>query len=101
MILFYQSIHLSNLSLCLSACLSVCLSVYPSVRLSVLSVCLSMCLSYLSLCLSVYIFLYQSVKVIYCNKFAGSVSRWNFITLKLNTQLLNTVHNTSRILTHV
>jgi hypothetical protein len=52
MILFYQYIHLSNLSLCLSACLSVCLSVRPSIHPSVrLSVCPSVC----SLCLFVYV----------------------------------------------
>jgi hypothetical protein len=37
----------------------------------------------------------------YCNEYAGSVSRWKFITVKLNTQLLITVSNFSRIPAHV
>jgi hypothetical protein len=36
-----------------------------------------------------------------CNVFAGSVSRWKFITVNLNTQLLITVSNFSRIPAHV
>jgi hypothetical protein len=37
----------------------------------------------------------------YCNKFAGSIHNWSLLHWKLNTQLLITVHNSSRILTHV
>jgi hypothetical protein len=72
-----------------------------------------------------YIFFFTHIICIYCNKFAGSVSRWKFITLKVQyttldyssqlfynsntritstsslTQLLITVHDSSRNLTHV
>jgi hypothetical protein len=37
----------------------------------------------------------------YCNKFAGSIHNGSLLHLHLNTQLLITVHNASRILTHV
>jgi hypothetical protein len=40
-------------------------------------------------------------KYIYCNKFAGSIHNGSLLQWKLNTQLLITVHNSSRILTHV
>jgi hypothetical protein len=37
----------------------------------------------------------------YCNKFAGSIHNGTLLHWKLNTQLLITVHNSSRILTQL
>jgi hypothetical protein len=84
-----------SLSVCLSICLSLsvyylslCLSVslYLTVRLSVyLPICVSVCLFlsiiYLTLCLSVYVSTYLRIPI-YCNEFAGYISRWNFIALQ-------------------
>jgi hypothetical protein len=44
----------------------------------------------------VYIYIY-----IYCNKFAGSIHNGSLLHSRLNTQLLITISNSSRILTHV
>jgi hypothetical protein len=45
--------------------------------------------------------IYSLVPWMYCNKFAGSIQNGSLLHLKLNTQLLITVHNSSRNLTHV
>jgi hypothetical protein len=46
--------------------------------------------------------LYIYVYIIYCNMFAGSIFKMEvYYTPKVNTQLLITVHNSSKILTLV
>jgi hypothetical protein len=54
-------------------------------------------------CACVYIYVCVCVCVyIYCNKFAGSIFKMEvYDTPKFNTQLLITVHNSSRPLTQV
>jgi hypothetical protein len=44
---------------------------------------------------------FTALNLLYCNKFAGSIHNGSLLHSRLNTQLLITINNSSRILTHV